>query len=407
MDRIYAERLADLIIRRGVNLEKGQNLLIQCGAESYPYARIMAEKAYKAGAGYVQVFISDTHIDAARTEAQDEEQLKFVPSFLKEFYSEAKREKWCRVRIDSGEERIALPEFDTRKMQLLSGALRSAQKEMSEEFMRDRQAWCVTCVPGPKWAEKILGEGHTEEELTAVLSKILRIDTENYLEAWDEFARKSEERKNWLNGLKIRRLHYTSPVTDLHIGLRKNAHYEGAVSPLPDGRLFFPNLPTEEIFTTPNMYETEGYVTTTRPVTVMGKVTENVRLEFSKGKVISCRAEKGQEVMDTYLDIDEGCRRLGEAALVDVSSPISESGYVFDSILIDENASCHIALGAGYPNCLDGSAELTEDAELHSMGINTSLMHTDFMIGSDDLDIEAECYDGSKVMIMKSGRFTI
>lgn len=407
MEKLYAERLADLIIRRGVNLQRGEKLLIQCGAESYYYARIMAEKAYEAGAGYVQIFISDTHIDAARTRYQSDEELSFVPSFLKEFYSEAKREKWCRVRIDSGEERIGLPEFDSSRMQLLSGSLRSAQKEMSEEFMRDRQAWCVTCVPGPKWAEKVLGKGRSEEELTAVLAKILKTDRDDYLEAWDEFARASEQRKNALNALKIKRLHYKSSVTDLYIGLRENAHYEGAVSLLPDGRIFFPNLPTEEIFTTPDMYMTEGYVTTTRPVTVMGKVTEKVRLEFKEGKVVSCSAQKGQEVMDAYLAIDEGCRRLGEAALVSVDSPISESGLVFDSILIDENASCHIALGAGYPNCLDGSAALTSDEELHGMGINTSLMHTDFMIGSEDLDIEAECYDGRSVAIMKNGRFTI
>ena len=154
------------------------------------------------------------------------------------------------------------------------------------------------------------------------------------------------------------------------------------------------------------MYKTEGYVTTTRPVTVLGKQTKEVRLEFKDGLVTSCKAKEGQDVMESYLSIDEGTRRLGEAALVDNSSTISISNLVFGSILLDENASCHIALGAGYPNCLKGSETITKKEDLHKMGINTSLMHTDFMIGSSELNIEAECYDGKKVTLMKNGLFT-
>lgn len=407
MDRLYAERMADLVLRKGVSLRKGEKLLLSVGPESYEYAKVMAEHAYELGAAYVEVMLSDTRVNIARVMNQDGEALEYVPAYRKALYDQIASESgWVRVRIDSGEERIDLPAFDTAKMQLLQSADRKAAKEMSTLFMRDKAAWCVTCAPGPKWAKRILGEDKSEADLAAVLSRIMRIDTENYLECWDEFAETSRKRREKLTGLCIKRLHYKSPVTDLYIGFRREAHWDGATSPLPDGRLFFPNLPTEEIFTTPDMYETEGYVTTTRPVSVMGLVTEQVRLTFKAGVVTDCTAVKGQEVMETYLSIDEGCRRLGEAALVDVSSPISESGLIFDSILIDENASCHIALGAGYPNCIAGSEECTTDEELNKIGINTSLMHTDFMIGSAELDIEAECYDGRSVSIMKKGHFT-
>ncbi len=406
MNELYAKRLADLILTKGVNLNKGQCLLINTTPSVYEYAQIVAREAYRKGAKYVELTVSDDRLTAARANCQSDEYLDFIASYKESLYNEAIAEEWALLWIESSDNSIKLPDYDPERFQMIRNAERKVRKRLTDTFAADKLPWCVTCAPDKAWAEALLGEGKSEDDLWSVLAKVLRIDREDYLEAWDEFSRKSRDRIAKLNSLKIKRLHYTSPKTDLYIGLRENAIFQGADASLPDGRRFFPNLPTEEIFTTPDYKMTEGYVTTTRPVTVMGKRTENVRLTFENGKVVKCEAEIGQGVMDTYLAIDEGARMLGEAALVSVDSPISESGLVFDSILIDENASCHIALGAGYPTCVQGAEDLTEDDDLHRMGINTSLVHTDFMIGDENLNIEAECYDGSKAMIMSSGKFT-
>ncbi len=406
MNELYAKRLADLILTKGVDLQKGQCLLINTTPTVYEYARRVAEEAYRKGAKYVELTVSDDRLTAARANSQCDEHLDFVASYKESLYNEAIEEEWALLWIESSDNSLQLPDYDSARFQRIRNAERKVRKRLTDIFSADKLPWCVTCAPDKAWAESLLGEGKTEDDLWEVLAKVLRIDREDYIEAWDEFSRKSRERLAKLNSLKIKRLHYTSPNTDLYIGLRENAIFQGADAGLPDGRRFFPNLPTEEIFTTPDYDKTEGYVTTTRPVTVMGKRTENVRLTFTNGKVVKCEAEVGQEVMDTYLAIDEGARMLGEAALVAVDSPISESRLVFDSILIDENASCHIALGAGYPTCVKGAEALTEDTELKRMGVNTSLVHTDFMVGDENLDIEAECFDGSMVMIMKSGKFT-
>ena len=210
-----------------------------------------------------------------------------------------------------------------------------------------------------------------------------------------------------LNALAVDSLHFKSPVTDFTIGFHKQHRWLGGSELLPDGRKFFPNIPTEEIFTVPDMFRAEGYITSTRPVRVMDEPTEEVRFEFKNGLVVNHTARKGADVLGRYFAIDEGTRRIGECALVDEASPIAASGLVFHSILYDENASCHIALGAGYPDCLEGGVTIVGDTALHAVGCNTSLMHTDFMVGSAETDVVAITRDGKEVPIIRKGHFTI
>lgn len=405
MNEVYATRLADLVLTKGVNLQKGQPLMISVGYESYPYARVMAQRAYKHGAKYVYISLTDAHINAARCNYLEKEDLEFYPHFLKSLNFESISENWAKVRIDSGEERIVQPEFDMDKMQILSKTARMNSKEVSERTMRNEMSWCVTCCPGPLWAKQLLGDDKTEDDLWEVLAPILKIENDDFAASWEQFDIKVKERRARLNSLGIKSLHYKSSVTDFTMGFRKEATFEGGAGKLSDGRDFFPNLPTEELFTTPDMMIADGYITTTRPVTVLDRQTEEVTLFFKDGLVVDCKAKVGQEVMDAYLNIDKGARRIGECALVDESSPIAQSGIVFGSILIDENASCHIALGAGYPECLSNTANLRTDEELNSVGCNTSLVHTDFMVGSKDLDITATLYSGEVVKIMEQGNF--
>ncbi len=407
MNEKYAERLSELILTKGVALRKGEKVRIAVGPSVYPYARHMAKKAYEMGASYVVIDVMDPDLDAVRSRHQSDDEVSFIPEFVKAAADERASDGYVNIRIDSNEDRIGQEKGDPDKMALIQKTFRAATKKSSDRYMSNELAWCVTCAPGPRWAENLLGEGKTEDDLAALLAKVLRIDRDDYLDAWNEFDTVVKERRKKLNALKIKSLHYESSITDFTIGLRDNATFEGGASKTPDGKSFFPNLPTEELFTTPDMYTAEGYITTTRPVNVMNETTEHVRFTFHEGKVIDVSAKKGEEIIRKYLAIDEGASRIGEVALVDTLAPISQTGLVFGSILIDENASCHIALGSGYPECIKGSEAAVTDESLHEMGINTSLMHTDFMVGSQDMKITATGYDGSVHVIMENGSFTL
>ena len=407
MVRDFAEKLSELVLRKGIALKRNQSIHIVVGPKSYEYAEVMAEKAYKLGAKYVFIEVQDPRVSAARANYQDEESLTFVPSYIKSFQYEMISEDWARIRIDSGEDRIGRIDEDRRKAQIITKAIRQNGKEYSERTMRSELSWNVCAVPGSLWAKEILGDAATEEDLAAIFSRIYRFDQEDFISAWDDFDRNACALSDKLNSIGIKTLHYRSPRTDFRIGFRKEARFYGGAGSLPDGTKFFANLPTEEIFSSPDMFTAEGYITTTKPVTVMNQKTENVTLFFEKGRVVDVKAETGLDIMKTFLDTDEGSRRLGECALVSASSPISRCGVSFGSILIDENASCHIALGASYPECLTVGAKLKSDEEMHSYGLNTSLVHVDFMVGSPDLDIDAYSYDGKTVPIMRQGEFVL
>jgi aminopeptidase len=243
------------------------------------------------------------------------------------------------------------------------------------------------------------------EDLWQLLTPILKLDAEDPAQAWQEHSDNLVKRGNWLNSLNIASLTFKSPKTDLTIGFRKEHLWLGGGDPLPNGTWFLPNIPTEEVFTTPDLATAHGYVATTKPVSVMDSLVEDVLLTFEKGKVVSCKARVGQEIMDRFLGMDAGASFLGEVALVDEDSPIALSGRTFGSILYDENASCHLALGAGYPSCIAESEKLSSESQLQAAGCNTSMVHTDFMVGSADMKITATTRDGETVVIMENGRF--
>ncbi|MFA5447651.1 MAG: aminopeptidase [Sphaerochaeta sp.] len=405
MEIAEIDRYADLIIEKGINLKEKKNVMIVSGAGTYYFARALAKSAYRHKATYVQILVDDLDVLASRLDNQDDEDLTFNPDFIKAMDYEFIAEEWSFIRVDNTEDRLDHPPLDGRKNQILSAAKRKFSDARSKRLMRHQLPWCVCVAPGPRWAKQVLGEEATTADLMATLKPILLLDQQDPSQAWDEKGEMLNRRQAHLNGLEVDRLHFKSPVTDLIIGLNRTSRFVGGAEDLPDGRPFFANLPTEEIFTTPDWRRTEGYVTTTRPVSVLNTPTEEVRLVFKEGKVVDYSAKVGQEAMDRYFEIDEGTRSIGELALVDESSPIAQSGLVFHSILLDENASCHIALGEGYPIALEGGNALSGDEQLREAGCNTSLMHTDFMIGSDEMSITAHLRDGSEVTIMEKGLF--
>jgi len=406
MNQTLLDTYADLVIRKGINLKKNKSVTIMTGPGTYYFARALSKSAYRHGASFVQVLLDDLDVLASRLDNQTEDQLKFNPSFIRSLDYEMCAEGWAYIRIDSTEDRLDHAPLNQQKNQSYGTAKREFSSTRLKKTMRHEVPWCVVCAPGPRWARQVLGEQATTGDLLDVLKPILLLDKDDPFAAWDEHGSMLKARQERLNDMHIDSLHFKSTVTDFSIGSPEQARFLGGSETLPDGTPFYANLPTEEIFTTPDRMRANGYITTTRPVTVLNSRTEEVRLVFKDGEVVDYSAKVGKEILETFFAIDEGTKRIGECALVDESSPIAQSGIIFESILLDENASCHIALGDGYPTCLTNGSQLTTEEDLNEAGCNTSLMHVDFMVGSKDMNITARTREGMDVQIMKMGHFT-
>ncbi|MDC7235041.1 MAG: aminopeptidase [Spirochaetales bacterium] len=398
---------ARVVLKKGLNLKKDQNLLINCNAGNYDMARELAKEAYALGAGYVEISVMDNYITRARLSAQDGKSLEYVPNFEIGKGHQLLSEDWARIRIDSTEEQDVLSDADSEKLGTLSRAKRSALNFVSRSMMNGEHPWCVICSPGPEWAKKVHGEDATTEELWETLKPVLRLDQKDPEKAWEDHGKSLWERCARLNNMKLDRLHFEAEGTDLTIGLNTISRWHGGPSSLPDGRMVFNNMPTEEVFTTPDFSRCEGSVRVTKALKVLETPVEGARFRFEKGRVVEFSAHRGEDVLQKFLDMDEGARSLGEVALVDESSPIAASGLIFGSILYDENASCHIALGAGYPTCLELPPGTSGDEALRAHGCNTSLMHTDFMIGSSDLNVTGYDKEGKAWPVIRNGSFAL
>lgn len=410
-DRIarLSEAYASLVILSGVGMkEKPRSLTIKVEPENYGFARLLAREAYKAGAKFVDIELDDLKLTAYRQEIQDIGDFSRLPSFSKPMNDLKLDEDWAYIRVDALESLDSMAACDPDKISARARSRIEVLKRWSDEFMANLHPWCVVAYPNREWAGKVFsGSPDAVKQLWDLLIPILHLDSQDPAGAWMAEGRALKARQEALNALRIKTLHYFSPVTDFTIGFRPEALWCGGGETLPDGQFFFPNIPTAEVFTAPDRLQADGYITTTRPVSVLNQETRNVRLNFKDGKVTSFSAGKGAAIMEKFLDIDEGTRHIGECALVDENSPIARSNRIFGSILYDENASCHLALGQAYKDCVRGGETLRTPEELESMGLNDSLMHVDFMVGSPETCIEAETFDGKTVRIMEKGCFCL
>ncbi|MCF7942098.1 MAG: aminopeptidase [Spirochaetia bacterium] len=405
----YQELYAQIILHTGINMRAHQNIVIKTSPKSYEFAQTIAAQAYRLGAGFVYIDLVDYALYRERMSAQDAQQLSYVPHFEQVMQQQYLSEDWGYIRIDNTEDRSELSEVPTDKLTAHQAAIRSSSAPFRTSMMNHEHPWCVVCAPGPKWAQQVLGEDATEEDLFEVLIPILRLDEPDPIAAWDQHAHRLLDLSQKLTDLHCSSLHITDQVTgtDLHLGLHEQARWVGGPENLPGGQPFFANIPTEEVFTVPLRTRTEGVAYTTKPLTIFGTLVDGCSFTFREGKVVDFSAETGEAVLEQFLKTDEGASFLGEVAIVDKLTPIAQSGKVFGSILYDENAACHIALGAGYPTCLAHGHSLKTDSQLHEAGCNTSLLHTDFMIGSPATKITARTADGRELQIMTDGSFTI
>ncbi|MDO5044323.1 MAG: aminopeptidase [Coriobacteriia bacterium] len=396
---------AELLIYKGINIQKGQALYIVSPAEVLAFTRVLTQTAYEAGSGHVTVSLVDDQLKRLEYQNNPLEYFDKAPAWEALRSNSLAKEGAAFLFLD-GEDPSVFEGIDPKKPAL-------ALKRRNESFADYRQAvdfgktqWLIAGVATKAWAKAVfpqLDEESAVAKLWETILKIARADGENPQKAWDDHRFNLEKHMAFLNECRFEKLHYTnSKGTDLYIHLPEKHIWQGGGAETVDGIYFYPNMPTEEVFTTPHRNGTEGIVYSALPLAYGGEVIRDFWFKFEKGAVVDYGAAEGKDVLDQLLATDEGAKYLGEVALVPKDSPIRESNLLFYSILFDENASCHLALGMGYADAYEGGLEM-EKAALLEAGVNDSATHVDFMIGTEDLHIDGITSDGKVITIFENG----
>ena len=406
IDPIKLARLALTAVKVGLRLEKGQDLVITAPIAALPLVRLITEEAYKAGAGLVTTFYSDEAATLARYAHAPDESFDRASGWLYEGMAKAYAGNAARLAI-SGDNPMMLAAADPAKVARANRANSMAYKPALEKISNFDINWNIVSYPNPSWARQVfpdLPEDEAVHKLAEAIFAASRVDRDDPVSAWAEHNASLAKRSGWLNDKRFSALHFTGPGTDLTVGLADDHEWHGGASTAKNGITCNPNIPTEEVFTTPHALRVEGTVCSTKPLSHQGTLIDDIQVRFEGGRIVDARASRGEEVLLKVLDTDEGARRLGEVALVPHSSPISASGILFLNTLFDENASCHIALGQCYSKCFLNGASLSQD-EITAKGGNSSLIHIDWMIGSDKVDIDGITADGSRVAVFRKGEW--
>lgn len=406
MKKTQLQRYAKLLAKTGLNVKKGQTVFIAAGLDQPEFVTMVEEECYKAGAS--EVFVEWSYQPAEKVSAKYRTlaSLSEMKPWIKAKW-EFKAENYsCRLFIES-EDPDGMNGVDQEKMSAARRAL-FPQVKPFRLAMENRHQWCIAAVPGKAWAKKVfpaLSEKKAVEEMWKVILHTARADGKNPVKAWKEHNADLDKRCAYLNGLRLQYLEYKSANgTDLKVELNEDGLFCGGKEKTLSGRIFNPNIPTEEVFTSPKAGKAEGIVYSTKPLSYMGELIENFSVRFENGKVVEVKAEKGEELLKKMVSMDEGAGRLGECALIPYDSPINDSGVLFYNTLFDENASCHLALGHGFNECLKGYEKYT-DGECKKRGINESMIHVDFMIGSRDMNIVGVTKTGERVQIFQNGNW--
>jgi len=391
------ESYARLAVQVGLNLQPGQTLGINAFIEHAPLARAIAREAYKAGARYVDVLYSDQHVRRAHIERAADERLGYSPPWLVERLRELGRIGGALCAISGNPEPELFADLDGERVG------RARMKEVAEASLELTDGlcnWTIIAYPNPGWAQTVLGEPDVERLWDAV-AQAVRLDQPDPVGAWREHIDRLQQRAASLNERRFDHLRYRGPGTDLTIGLHSDSLWQAALD-ISNGIEHVANMPTEEVFTTPDWRRTEGAVRSTLPLQIQGNIVRELEVRFSGGRAVEVRAASGEDVMRTHVATDDGAARLGEVALVDGHSAVGNTGLVFYDTLFDENASSHIALGAAIVQAVPWAHELPPEARVER-GVNHSSIHTDFMIGSSELEVDGVTTDGEAVPILRNG----
>jgi aminopeptidase len=406
IDPVKLDRLAETAVKVGLRLKAGQDLLLTAPVSALPLVRRIAEHAYRAGAGLVTPILSDEEVTLARYRFAREESFGRAAGWLYDGIAKAFSEDTARLAI-VGDNPMLLSSEDPSKVARANKANSVAYQPALEKIAGFDINWNIIAYPGASWAGQVF-PGEEEHVAVAKLAEAIfaasRVDNDDPIAAWAAHNAGLATRTAWLNGQRFAALHYSGPGTDLTIGLADGHEWQGGAATAKNGITCNPNIPTEEVFTTPHARRVEGRVASTKPLSYQGTLIDDIAVRFEEGRIVEAKASRGEAVLNKVLDTDEGARRLGEVALVPHSSPISKSGLLFFNTLFDENAACHIALGQCYSKCFVDGATLGPD-EIAARGGNKSFIHIDWMIGSDKIDIDGVRADGSRAPVFRKGEW--
>src|ERR1700716_679900 len=404
IDPVKLDRLAEVAIKGGLNLKPGQDLLLTAPSAALPLVRKIAEHAYKAGAGLVTPIMSDEAVTLSLYRFAPDDSFDRAAGWLYEGMAKAFDANTARLAI-AGDNPMLLSGEDPEKVSRASKANSIAYRPAMEKIVNFDINWNIIAYPSASWAKQVFPDDEENVAVAKLADAIFaasRVDNDNAVAAWQKHNAALASRTDWLNGHRFHALHYTGPGTDLTVGLADGHEWVGGASVAENGIICNPNIPTEEVFTTPHARRVSGHVVSTKPLSYQGSLIDGIAVRFEEGRIVEAKATRGEEVLNKVLDTDEGARRLGEVALVPHSSPISKSGLLFFNTLFDENAACHIALGQCYSKCFVDGAKLTPE-QIAAQGGNKSVIHIDWMIGSDKIEIDGVHADGRRVPGVRKG----
>ena len=405
MKKTVLREYAKLIVRRGVNVQKGQDVLIYAGLDQPEFVAMVVEEAYKAKARKVSVEWSYQPLEKLHYRYRSLKTLGTVEQWEQEKQELQCQLLPCRIYLES-DDPDGLKGVNQEKM----AKARQMQYPILKPYRERREnkdQWCIAAVPGAAWAKKVFPGLRTSTAVEKLWEAILTTSrvTEDPIEAWNEHNADLKRRCDYLNSLNIRSLHYTADNgTDLTVGMIPQARWHGGGDTSLQNSFYNPNIPSEECFISPMKGQAEGIVYASKPLSYRGQLIDGFSVRFQQGKVVEVKARQGEELLKTMVSMDEGAAYLGECALVPQASPIAESGLLFYNTLFDENAACHLALGMGFADTIVDFQNKTLE-ECRALGVNDSMIHEDFMIGCDSMNIDALCADGKVVPIFRSGNW--
>lgn len=401
------EQYARLAVCKGVALQKGQELVVNAPVERADFVRRLVRVAYEQGAGHVTVIWGDDVLNRLEYDHVDVERMTDIPAWKREQLNSLADDGAAFLMVH-GADPQALTGVEPTKISAVSRAFNEQCGRYRAALDYGTCAWSIVGVPIRAWATTVFPGVDDDEAIDRLWDAILhtaRADGDDALRAWDVHNQTFKQHKEALNAYAFDRLIYrSSNGTDFTIGLNAGHIWEGGSSKTTDGRSFFPNIPTEEVFTSPDRMRAEGIVYSALPLVHAGNVIDKFWLRFEEGRVVEFDAAEGRDVLASIIETDEHSCRLGECALIAKDTPIRESGLLFYDTLYDENASCHLALGTGFPECIEGGFDMSKD-ELLAHGVNQSDTHVDFMIGSEDLAVTGITKDGEEVPIFVNGQW--
>jgi len=402
------KKYADVAVRVGINIQKDQILVINAPIETADFVRLAAESAYEAGAKDVYIEWRDDIVSLLRFTHVSEETLQEVNMWKVKGFEEFAEKGAAFLSVAASDPEL-LKDIDPKRIAMAQKANSKAMEKFREYTQKGDVSWCVVSTPTKSWAKKVFELENSEENVEKLWESIFNVCRMNEVDpvkSWEDHNKILKEKIDYMNEKQFDRLIFKAKGTDITLGMPENHVWVGGALKNNDGVEFIPNIPTEEIFSTPHKNRVDGIVSSTKPLVYGGNKIENFSLTFKEGKVVEVKAEKGQQILQDLVNTDEGASMIGEVALVPHNSPISNSNILFYNTLFDENASCHFAIGSSYPICIKNGQKMNKE-DFQNAGGNVRLTHVDFMIGSKDMTIEGITKSGESIFIFKNGNWNI